>query len=128
MDAYIVVIQWRNRLKELVILFGVIFMSEKQKGLLFWHLIGIGTFNMVDYILTLEFLDNGFYEANPFLASMIRTYEFPMVKLVLIPLLLVALWQHKDRIGDMLARIFWIPFLGYFSLMVYYRFLIINFT
>lgn len=102
-------------------------MTKKHRRLLFWHLVGIGVFNMVDYILTLEFLDNGFYEANPLMATMIGTYEFPMVKLVLVPLVLVALWQHKDRIGDMLAKIFWIPFLGYFSLMVYYRFLIISY-
>ena len=127
MDAYTVVIQWRNRLNKLVILFGVIYMSENQRRLLFWQLIGIGAFNKVDYILTLEFLNKGFYEANPLIDPMIGTYEFSMVKLILIPLVLLALWQHKDRIGNYLTKLSWIPFLGYFSLMSYYRFLIINF-
>ena len=127
MDAYTVVIQWRNRLKWLVILFGVIFMDKDGKRLLFWQLFGIGAFNNADYILTLEFLDKGFYEANPIIRTMIGTYEFPMVKLILVPLVLLALWQHKDRIGDYITKLSWIPFLGYFSLMGYYRYLIINF-
>ena len=102
-------------------------MSENQKRLLFLHLIGIGVFNIVDYILTLEFLNKGFYEANPIMARMIGNYEFPLVKLLLVPLLLLALWQHRDKIGDILSKLTWIPFIGYFSLMGYYRFLIINF-
>lgn len=103
-------------------------MSTNQKQLLFWKLIGIGAFNNVDYILTLEFLNKGFYEANPLIASTIGTYEFPMVKLILIPLVLLALWQHKDKIGSSIGKLSWIPFLGYFSLMGYYRFLIIHFN
>ena len=106
---------------------GVIFMNDNQNRLLFWQLLGIGAFNLVDYILTLEFLTLGFYEANPLIAPMIGTYEFPMVKLLLIPLVLFAIWQHRDRIGDMLVKLFWIPFLGYFSLMLYFRFLITSF-
>ncbi|WP_422487186.1 DUF5658 family protein [Gudongella sp. DL1XJH-153] len=102
-------------------------MSDSKKRLLFWHLVGIGVFNKVDYILTLEFLDNGFYEANPLMATMIGTYEFPMVKLILVPLVLLALWQHKDKIGDLITKLSWVPFLGYFSLMVYYRFLIVSY-
>lgn len=101
-------------------------MSKNQRRLLFWQLVGIGAFNKVDYILTLEFLDRGFYEANPIVASTLGTYEFSMVKLLLIPLVLLALWQNKDRIGDYLTKLSWVPFIGYFSLMTYYRFLIIN--
>jgi len=95
-----------------------------QRRLLFLQLLGIGVFNIVDYLLTFEFLALGFYEANPILAPMIGTYEFPVVKLMLVPLVLVALWQHKDRIGNVLIKLSWIPFVSYFSLMVYYRFLI----
>lgn len=102
-------------------------MSEIQKRLLFWQLIGIGTFNKADYILTLEFLDKGFYEANPIMANTIGTYEFPLVKLILVPLLLLVLWQHKDKIGNKTTILSWIPFVGYFSLMVYYRFLVVTF-
>ena len=103
-------------------------MLENQKRLLFWHLIGIGVFNIVDYILTLDFLSQGFYEANPIIATTIGTYEFPMIKLILIPLVLLAMWQHKERIGNYLVLLTWVPFIGYFSLMGYYRFLIINFN
>ena len=55
---------------------------------------------------------------NPIIAKTIETYEFPMVKLLLMPLVLLALWQHKDKIGDLIVKLMWIPFLGYFSLMV----------
>ena len=103
-------------------------MSSNKKRLLFWHLVGIGAFNMVDYILTLDFLGYGFYEANPFIASTIGTYEFPLVKLILVPLVLLSLWQYKERIGSYLTILTWIPFIGYFSLMLYYRFLVISFT
>lgn len=102
-------------------------MTSSKRRLLFLQLVGIGAFNIVDYLLTFEFLALGFYEANPILAPMIGTYEFPLVKLLLVPLILFALWQHKDRIGTMLVKLSWIPFLGYFSLMVYYRFLIVSF-
>ncbi len=103
-------------------------MSDNQKRLFFWQLICIGAFNNVDYILTLEFLNKGFYEGNPLMAALIGTYEFPMVKLILIPLVLLALWQNKDLIGKSIARLSWIPFIAYFSLMGYYGFLIINFN
>ena len=102
-------------------------MSDIRKRLLFWHLIGIAAFNNADYILTLEFLDKGFYEANPIIASTIVTYEFPLVKLILVPLLLLALWQHNDKIGNRTAKLYWIPFVGYYSLMVYYWVLIVTF-
>jgi hypothetical protein len=102
-------------------------MSDKQDRLLFWQLIGIGSFNIVDYLLTLEFLDIGFNEANPIIANIIGTYEFPLVKLFLVPLLLIVIWQHNDKIGNKTSRLYWIPFAGYYSLMVYYWFLIVAF-
>ncbi|MCR3956373.1 MAG: hypothetical protein NUK57_08735 [Gudongella sp.] len=35
-------------------------MKKERKRLLFWHLFGIGAFNIADYILTLDFLEKGF--------------------------------------------------------------------
>lgn len=102
-------------------------MSITQTKLLFWHLIGTGAFNIADYFLTLDFLDRGFQEANPIMASMIGTYEFPMVKLLLVPLLLLAIWQNKDRIRGVAIRLSWIPFMSYFFLMVYYHFLVMGY-
>lgn len=67
-------------------------MPYNKKRLLFWKLISIGAFNKVDYIPTLEFLGKGFYETNPLMADMIETYNFSLVKLILIPLILLALW------------------------------------
>lgn len=99
-------------------------MSVTQKRIMFWHLIGTGSFNIVDYILTLEFLEIGFHEANPIMASMVHTYEFPLVKLILVPLLLLALWQNKDRFKGAAAKLSWVPFMSYFVLMVYYSVLL----
>ena len=102
-------------------------MSMEQSRLLFWHLVGTGSFNIVDYFLTLDFLERGFEEANPIMASMIGTYEFPLVKLLLVPLLLIAIWQNKNRLKLAATKLSWIPFLSYFVLMVYYRFLLVGF-
>lgn len=99
-------------------------MSMVQRRMMFWHLIGTGSFNIVDYILTLEFLEIGFYEANPIMASMVFTHEFPLVKLLLVPLLLIAIWQYKDRLKGVATILSWIPFTGYFALMVYYSVLL----
>lgn len=99
-------------------------MSMIQNRLMFWHLIGTGSFNIVDYILTMEFLEIGYYESNPIMASLVDTYEFPMVKLILVPLLLVVIWQNKDRFNGVAAKLSWIPFMSYFVLMVYYSMLI----
>jgi hypothetical protein len=99
-------------------------MSIKQEKLLFWLLIGTGSFNIVDYVLTLDFIERGFEEANPIMVSMIGTYEFPLIKLLFVPLLLLALWQNKDKLGDLVFKLSWIPFISYFFLMIYYRLLL----
>lgn len=99
-------------------------MGGLNSRVLFWQLFGIFAFNKADYILTLDFLDMGFHEANPIMASMVGTYEFHLVKLVFVPLLLLVLWQHRQRLGKVLTRLAWIPFVGYLSLMGYYRLLV----
>lgn len=101
-------------------------MQKSKEGLLRWQLIGIGAFNVTDYFLTLEALEKGHTEANPLLIGIINTLEFPLVKLFLVPLLLYWLWLKRNRIGDSLTQIVWIPFLGYFILMVYFRNLLIH--
>lgn len=96
-------------------------MPVSLERLLRLHLIGIGSFNMADFFLTLDAMDKGHSEANPLLAGMIDTFEFPLLKLLLIPLILIFLWQMRHRMGKSLVTLTWIPFLGYFSLLVYYR-------
>ncbi|WP_420841495.1 DUF5658 family protein [Gudongella oleilytica] len=39
----------------------------------------MGAFNIVDYLLTVDFLDYGLYEVNPFMASTIGTCEFTLL-------------------------------------------------
>ena len=96
-------------------------MSKNQERLLWLLLIGIAAFNKSDYILTLEALEQGFSEANPVLALTVGTYAFHLVKLLLAPLLLIGLWLMRHRVGKRLINYVWVPFLGYFSLMVYFR-------
>jgi len=103
-------------------------MSYNQERLFFWQLIGVGVFNIADYIITLDFLKKGFHECNPLMAAIIGSYGFPLVKLILIPLVLLALWQKKELIGKSIARLFWLPFLIYFYLMGYYGVLMISFS
>lgn len=96
-------------------------MPESLERLLRLLLYGIAAFNKADYFLTLDALDRGFKEANPLLAPMVGTYQFHLVKLMLVPLLLIFLWQMRHRIGASLVKLAWIPFIGYLTLMLYYR-------
>ncbi|MBF7095759.1 DUF5658 family protein [Alkalibacter mobilis] len=100
-------------------------MTRNQERLLWLLLVGIAAFNKTDYFLTLDALDKGYKEANPILSPLIGTYEFPLVKLVLVPLLLILVWLMRNRIGDKLIRFVWLPFIGYFLLMVYFRIFIV---
>ncbi|MDW7660532.1 MAG: DUF5658 family protein, partial [Bacillota bacterium] len=75
-------------------------MQKSKEGLLRWQLIGIGAFNITDYFLTLEALEKGHTEANPLLITIVNTLEFPLVKLILVPLLLYWLWLKRHRIGE----------------------------
>lgn len=96
-------------------------MPKSLERLLFLQLIGIAAFNKVDYLMTLEALERGFKEANPLLAPLVHSYEFPLVKLLLVPLLLILLWQLRHRIGAALVRIAWLPFAAYTSVVLYHR-------
>lgn len=101
-------------------------MKRHKERLLWLLLIGIASFNKADFFLTLDALERGFVEANPIVEPIVNTYVFPLVKLVLVPLILIFLWQHRHRIGDKLLNYVWIPFVSYFSLMVYFRMFIIR--
>ena len=89
--------------------------------LLWLQLIGIAAFNKVDYLMTLEALERGYKEANPLLASMVGTFQFPLVKLLLVPLLLIFMWQMRHRIGKSLVTLTWVPFVAYSSVVLYHR-------
>jgi len=95
-------------------------MPKSMERLLWLQLIGIATFNKVDYLMTLEALERGFKEANPFLAPMVGTFEFPLVKLLLVPLLLLLLWQLRHKIRRSLVTLAWVPFVAYSSVVLYH--------
>ena len=96
-------------------------MRHTHERLLWLLLIGTGLFNKADYFLTLDALGRGFYEANPVLAPMIGTYEFPLVKLLLVPLMLYLLWRIRHLIGRRIVAYAFVPFVSYFSLMLYFH-------
>ena len=101
-------------------------MSKNKERLLWLLLLGIAAFNKSDYLLTLDALERGFREANPILAPMVGSYEFHLVKLLLVPLLLMLIWLIRHRMGERLVNYVWVPFISYFSLMVYFRVLFIR--
>lgn len=96
-------------------------MAEPSKRLLWLQLIGVCAFNIADYFLTIQAMENGCREANPIVGPMLGTFQFPLAKLIVVPLLLIFIWKMRDRMGTALATFAWVPFMGYFSLMVYYR-------
>lgn len=83
-------------------------------------LFGTGIFNIVDYFVTLHVVGLGFKEANPAMAALLHTPYFPMVKLVLIPLLLTFVWFSRKYVGDRLFCYAWLVFASYSSLMLYF--------
>lgn len=101
-------------------------MPVPLERILWLQLIGVSAFNVADYLLTLEALANGYTEANPILALIIDTYAFHLAKLLLVPLLLIFIWQMRYRVGKSLVTLAWIPFIGYFFLMVYHSMFIIR--
>ena len=101
-------------------------MPKKHERLIWLLLIGIAAFNKVDYMMTLQFLRQGFYEANPFLAPLVGTIFFPALKLIAVPLLLLYLWRMRHQIGRKLVSYLWVPFLSYSTLMIYFRILMVR--
>lgn len=96
-------------------------MREKDNGRLLWLLLlGVGVFNVVDFVLTLYALEMGFVEANPVMDLIVDTVYFPKVKLIVVPLLLAYLWLQRHRVGSRLYVYVWFVFLAYMFLMFYY--------
>ncbi len=94
---------------------------KRNERLLWLLLMGIFAFNKVDFLLTLDALEMGFREANPFLVPLVGTPAFPLVKLLVVPLLLLLVWSIRHRVGDRLVRYMAVPFGAYFSLMLYFQ-------
>ncbi len=59
-------------------------------------LIAIGVFNFADYVVTLQALEAGFMEDNPFMDAIIHTPWSATTKLILIPCSLAAIWLVEE--------------------------------
>lgn len=91
-----------------------------NKRLLCLLLAGTGIFNICDYFLTVHVVGEGHGELNPVVNLMLNTKLFPVVKLVLIPAALLAIWLLRSRAGKRLLLYSWVMFISYSFLMVYF--------
>lgn len=85
-------------------------------------LILIGIFNILDYYFTLRALAAGFKELNPLINAVVNTLYFPLIKLVVIPLLLVLIWCLHSRINqERFSFYVRLMFFAYLGVLVYHR-------
>ena len=96
-------------------------MLKGRHPFLKFFLIGIGIFNVADYFLTLEVISQGHEEANPIIDAILPTIYFPIVKLVVVPLLLLFLWNLRQHFNRRCMLYVWTGFMVYFSLMIYFK-------
>ncbi len=83
-------------------------------------LFGVAVFNVLDYLLTEIFLLAGYRELNPVMGLIEGTPYFPLVKLVIIPLLLYFVWWLRYGVGNRILYYTWFTFGAYLSLMIYF--------
>jgi L-cystine uptake protein TcyP (sodium:dicarboxylate symporter family) len=97
-------------------------MDLKDKSrLLAFLLLGVGVFNAMDFFLTTYVINQGHKELNPIIDAIIGTGYFPLLKLVLVPVLLLILWSCRGYMGKRLLPYAWLLFTAYASLMLYFR-------
>lgn len=84
----------------------------------------IGVFNVIDYFFTLQVLQHGFIEANPFMAPVVGTGWFFVIKVVLIPAALYVIWAVRDRVGTVANAAIWVCGGAYAGLMGYFGILV----
>ncbi len=96
-------------------------LTRKHERTLFYLLIGTAAFNAADYMLTLLALRLGYRELNPLMDLVVHTPYFPLIKLVLIPIMLYYVWVRRHLVGRRIMLYAWIAFLVYLSLMCYFK-------
>ena len=96
-------------------------LTREHEGVLKYFLIGVAAFNIADYLLTTLALQFGYREINPLMDLIIHTPFFPILKIVLIPLMLYSIWRKREFIGQRILFYVGFLFLVYFFLMVYFK-------
>lgn len=85
-------------------------------------LILLGIFNVGDYYFTLKAAAIGYQELNPLISPIIGTLYFPMVKLIIIPLLLLIIWLLRFKVHCIRLHIYvLLLFFSYFTLILYHK-------
>lgn len=97
-------------------------MQQKKFSFIAVLLITIGIFNVGDYYFTLKATIIGYQEFNPLISLIIGTVYFPVVKLIIIPLLLFVIWLLRFKVHCIRLHIYvLLLFFSYFTLILYHR-------
>ena len=80
----------------------------------------IGVFNAIDCFITPIFLSLGFTEANPFMAPLVGTLWFYLVKLVFVPAGLYFVWHFRKHLTEVAGTAIFACALIYGGLMSYF--------
>ena len=107
--------------KDLCILETANSLSRSDQGILQALLYGVAVFNIADYFFTNLALSMGYRELNPFIDMIVGTVYFPLLKLVVIPLLLYFVWSQRCKVGSRVLLYAWVAFLVYLGLMFYFK-------
>ena len=86
-------------------------------------LFSIFILNLVDYIFTVRAIGMGFEEANPVINALLHAPLFPIVKIGLVTLGLVLIWQFRHRtirIKKLILALLTITFLAYGAVSIYH--------
>lgn len=92
-----------------------------QLGIL---LVTIGLCNVADFVLTLRAVPLGARELNPLMSAILDTPWFPLYKLGVVPVLLLALWLVRERMGRRLMPYVYLVSVAYLGLMAYHGVLV----
>ena len=101
-------------------------IREKNKRTVFRILlIGIFILNIADYVFTEIALSLGAEEANPFLAPIVDTIWFPIVKVFIVSAFILFIWLVRERILAGKRRKFilfglWITFFAYLAVIAWH--------
>lgn len=98
--------------------------STKRDKILAFFLLGTALFNILDYFLTLYALKHGCTEWNPIMKPIVHTIYLPIIKLLLIPTILAAIWFMRAKAGHRLKYYSGSLFSVYLLLILYFGYIL----
>lgn len=94
-------------------------LADDRRGITYL-LIGIAVFNFADYFLTLRAISLGIQEGNPYMAPLIGTPWFTVVKLLIVPLGLYRIYNLRRGIGWISTSLL-VMILGLYTMVTVYH-------